>query len=169
MWIFSKYGFYSVSCARDEKGITDCDNVMIRARMREHLSQLKGRFPEIATLNIDCSNTNDYMYRMTMPKKQWVTLLSEMAMEQTWSNFKNEASTFEKLFQLSYSYVDALHEVWNVMFRVQQKENRRKLPPAQQTAPSGKKGNKWLRKQLELLHQQKAASTLPAPQEKSSV
>jgi hypothetical protein len=124
MWIFSQYGFYSVACARGEKGSIDPDTVMVRARMKQHLQQLQVRFPEIALLPIKCSLTNDYMYRVVMPKKQWVELLSEMAMEQTWSNFKDQSSKFEKLFSLSYSYVDALHEVWEAMNNVQRKENR---------------------------------------------
>jgi len=149
MWIFSRYGFYSVACARDIKGNIDPDLVMVRSRMREHLVQLKVRFPQIALNPIECSLKNDYMFRLFMPKKQWAELLSEMAMEQTWNNFKDEAGKFERLFQFSYSYVDALHEVWDVMFSVQRKENRQKQQP---------KKERWLKNKLEDLHKKEAVN-----------
>jgi hypothetical protein len=54
-----------------------------------------------------------------MPKAEWAAVLSEMATEQTWRNFKNEASLFERAHNLSRRYVDVLHDIWGVMHRLQ--------------------------------------------------
>jgi hypothetical protein len=41
MWLFTRYGFYSVACALKENGAADPARVMIRARCAAHLEQLK--------------------------------------------------------------------------------------------------------------------------------
>jgi hypothetical protein len=36
----------------------------------------------------------DYKYRLAVAKDSWAQIVSEMASEQEWSNFKNEAARF---------------------------------------------------------------------------
>jgi len=46
MWIFSRQGFFSIACA-DKPGSgrkIDPDTVMVRARLKAHLQNLKNRF-----------------------------------------------------------------------------------------------------------------------------
>ena len=45
-----------------------------------------------------------------------------MVQEQTWSNFKEEASRFGRLKKMGKDYIDALRDVWSVMMRLQMKE-----------------------------------------------
>ena len=122
MWTFTRYGFFSIACA-NKAGTGDIDPnvVMVRARLKEHLLNLQERFKDanIAKLTIESSSHTDYRYRLVMPKTEWVAALSEMATEQTWRNFKNEASLFERSHNLSRRYVDALHNIWSVMHRLQ--------------------------------------------------
>jgi hypothetical protein len=136
MWIFTRYGFFSIACAnKNGNGDIDPNVVMVRARLKEHLLKLQERFKEasFAKLPIESSSHTDYRYRLLMPKTEWVSALSEMAAEQTWRNFKNEAGLFERTHNLSKRYVDALHDIWSVMHRLQIHEG---------DAPSIKSGGK---------------------------
>ncbi len=51
VWLFTKYGFYSVVCARQGDGShsqpVDPDRIMVRARVRRHLEALKDRFADL--------------------------------------------------------------------------------------------------------------------------
>lgn len=125
MWIFTRYGFFSIACANKPDGREiDSDSVMVRARDKQHLLNLQERFKgtSIASLAIQTTPENDYRYRLVMPKTDWVGALSEMATEQTWRNFKNEASLFARTHKFSSLYVDALHNIWDVMYRLQSRE-----------------------------------------------
>jgi len=52
MWIFTRYGFYSIACASTPDGALDMENVMVRARLRDHLCGLQERFPDLASTDI---------------------------------------------------------------------------------------------------------------------
>jgi hypothetical protein len=117
MWICSRLGFYSIACARNPDGSLDSDTVMVRARRKAHLQNLQARFPAIVNLEIFTTPKNDYRYRLILAKSKWVTLLTELVMEQQWSNFKNEAARNQSL--TGADYVDALHEIWTLMHQLQ--------------------------------------------------
>lgn len=122
MWLFSRYGFFSAACARRPDGALDADTLMIRARRKAHLRQLKERFPALAGAEILKLAGTDYGYRLIVPKAVWLEVLREMAAEQEWSNFKSEAARFQG--REGGEYVHALHEVWEVMYRFQEAERR---------------------------------------------
>jgi hypothetical protein len=124
MWIFTRYGFFSIACATGADGAIDADTVMVRSRLREHLLNLKARFPEteLGKAKIQSSDRTDYRYRIVLPKVEWVAALAALATEQTWSNFKNETSRFSRAKKAAYGYVDALHRIWDVMHRLQVQE-----------------------------------------------
>ncbi len=121
MWVFTRYGFYSIACANKADGKLDPDTVMVRARLREHLKALQERFAETEIGKAEILNWSqrDYRYRIVVPKAVWAGALTEMAVEQTWSNFKNEAGRFARIKHMAYGYVDALHSVWEVMYGLQ--------------------------------------------------
>jgi hypothetical protein len=126
MWIFTRYGFFSIACANKPDGTINPDTVMVRARLYEHLVSLKERFPgsELGKAEILSWDGRDYRYRIILPKVAWVSALAELATEQTWSNFKNETSRFSHAKKAAYSYVDALHRIWDVMHRLQVHETK---------------------------------------------
>jgi hypothetical protein len=99
----------------------DQETVMVRARTRKHLENLQERFPDsaIGKAEILAGAGTDYMFRMVVPKTEWAAALSQLAMEQTWSNFKSEASRFAGLKKVSGLYVHALHEIWAIMADLQ--------------------------------------------------
>jgi len=126
MWIFTRYGFFSIACANKTDGTIDPDNLMVRARLHEHLVSLRDRFPdsEIGKAEILSWDGRDYKYRIIVSKVAWVYALTEMAAEQTWSNFKNEASKFSRAKKMAHAYVDSLHQIWEVMYRLQAQGQR---------------------------------------------
>lgn len=91
--------------------------VMVRARSKKHLASLKDRFPVPADRKILNWRNRDYRYRLIMPKSDWVAILTEMAKEQTWSNFK--AETARPGTHVGPACRSALHDVWSRMCRLQ--------------------------------------------------
>jgi hypothetical protein len=117
MWLFTIYGFFSVACASKPDGSLDKDTVMIRARRADHLRNLQKRFPSVAKTKIVTLLDRDYRYRIIVPKKTWVAALTEMAEEQDWSNFKRQVAMHQG--NSGADYIRALHDVWEVMNRLQ--------------------------------------------------
>ena len=129
MWVMTRLGFYSVACADKpgRGGAIDPDTVMVRARISEHLENLKERFGYGKTeFPIKTSQETDYRFRIMMPKVIWVNILMQLAEEQTWRNFKNEAERFGREHKQSRRYVDALHDVWRVMLSLQLRDGEDK-------------------------------------------
>ena len=118
MWIFTRYGFFSIACADKADGSLDPLKMMVRARREAHLQNLQKRFPASAGAEIVSLPGHDYRYRLVIPKATWVTIVAELAQEQEWSNFKNEARRFQGAE--GADYVDALHSVWEVMHSFQE-------------------------------------------------
>ena len=96
---------------------------MVRARVRKHLINLKSRFSSLADAKILVLPGRDYGFRLIMPKAVWVEVLKEMAEEQTWSNFKNEAAV--RSTDTGIAYIDKLHAVWWQMLQLQESQTRR--------------------------------------------
>ena len=94
MWLFTRYGFYSVACADMKDGSFDPSTMMVRARRKSHLQALQKRFPELAADEIVMFPGRDYKYRLIVAKDSWIKIVAELASEQTWSNFKAEAARF---------------------------------------------------------------------------
>jgi hypothetical protein len=116
--------FYSIACA-DKPGTKeiDPDTVMVRARRKDHLQNLQKRCPGLASSEILSPPNRDYGYRLIVPKSVWVAALQEMAEEQEWSNFKSEVA--KRMGRDGAEYTDALHDVWRIMYRLQEPETQR--------------------------------------------
>ena len=111
MWIFSKFGFYSIASARKTDNSIDPRRVMVRARNPEHLENLKKRFPKQLNGNVVIVTPDaDYQWRVIVEKNVWANILADLAKEQLWSNFKAEAAKSS-----DPEYAHALHEIWEVM------------------------------------------------------
>lgn len=120
MWIFTRYGFFSVACASKSDGSLDPDTLMVRPRRRDHLANLRKRFSTIRHAQIVTLPNRDYRYRLLVPKATWISIVSEAAAEQTWSNFKNETARFQG--RTGAEYIHALHSVWSIMNDLQDEE-----------------------------------------------
>jgi hypothetical protein len=117
VWIACRYGFYSVASALRLDGSVDPDVVMVRARRVGHPQELQYRFAELRQSDIIELPGRDYRYRLVMPKALWVAVLSALAAEQEWTNFKDEVARFKG--QWERNYIDCLHDVWAIMRRLQ--------------------------------------------------
>lgn len=108
MWLFTRYGFFSIAVTSN----TCIGEVAIRSRSRAHLETLKKRFPKSSLGEIKDFSGSDYRFRCTTSKAEWALIIAELAKEQTWSNFKAEAS---KNLPGDITYKSTLHKVWGLM------------------------------------------------------
>lgn len=107
MWLFTRYGFYSISV----RGYS----VQFRARVKAHLQALKLRFPWLVG-RIVISPGTDYRYRLEMSTGERDRILLDLANEQDWQDFKGEVKRFAPQDKM---YLDALVSVWSVMHAFQ--------------------------------------------------
>jgi hypothetical protein len=125
MWLFTKHGFFSVVCARLGDGqpgkSIDATRLMVRARVRGHLEGLKERWPDhLGRCEIRSSDRTDYAFRIFVDKPAWSHVLSELALETDYDNFKSEVARHQG--GAGVAYEQALHDVWAVMYRLQEKD-----------------------------------------------
>ena len=66
---------------------------MVRARAKVHLHRETPAFARQSPAR--ATPTANYPYRIIVPKALWANLLSDLALEQTWSNFKKEVAAFQ--------------------------------------------------------------------------
>jgi hypothetical protein len=126
MWIFTKHGFFSAVCARKGTGKhgqpIDPDRLMIRARVGEHLKALKERFPSLlGESEIQESHNTDYAYRIFCEKRTWSEVLSGLAKETDYDNFKSAVAGHRGPGD---AYERSLHDVWALMYKLQRPSGR---------------------------------------------
>jgi hypothetical protein len=119
MWVFTVYGFFSVVCAR--KGVkADQNRLMVRARARRHLEDLRLRFPkELRRCKIIESLAADYQFRMFVSKRSWRTVMAGLVSDVNYSNFKSQVMARRADDR---DYNAALHDVWGRMHDMQNVE-----------------------------------------------
>lgn len=132
MWIFTKYGFFSAVCARQGEGQynqpVDPDRIMVRGRLRNHLEALKKRFPDLlGECEIQESAGTDYAFRLFVQKSAWMQIVSGLAEETNYDNFKSEVARHQGRSGATYEH--SLHDVWSVMNRLQKHERMVEQPP----------------------------------------
>lgn len=123
MWLFTKYGFFSAVCARRGGGEhnqpVDPDRLMIRGRVRAHLESLKQRFPALlGGCDIREHAGSDYAFRFFVEKHVWVQVVDALAEETDYDNFKDAVARHQGRPGIEYGR--ALHDVWSVMYRLQE-------------------------------------------------
>jgi len=117
MWIFTKYGFFSVVSARKSATSREIDlnTLMVRAREKSHLQNLINNFDELKNLEILETESADYRYRIFTPKKNWLEVMSKMTDEIDYDNFKSKVYNTLK----DGEFCHALADVWSVMYNYQ--------------------------------------------------
>lgn len=121
MWIFTKHGFFSAVCARRGTGghgqPVDPGRIMVRARDRRHLEELKSRFPaQLGSCEIVATPEADYACRLFVGKPAWAQVLAALAEETDYDNFKSEVARHQG--PRGRAYEEALHDVWAVARRL---------------------------------------------------
>lgn len=118
MWLFTRYGFFSAVCARDDNSSRgfDPDRIAVRARKRSHLDALRTRFrAELGSAPIQVGGGTDYPFRLFVAKTVWASIAEALANETDYHNFKNAVAEGEA----GRRYESALHEIWRVMLGVE--------------------------------------------------
>lgn len=124
MWLFTQHGFFSVVCARQGDGgrrrPVDPDRFMVRGRVRAHLEGLKARFPDLlGRCEIVEFAGSDYAHRFFVDKPTWTKVIAELSDEIDYDNFKGKVARHQG--SAGSSYVSALHDVWSVMYGLQER------------------------------------------------
>lgn len=117
MWIATRYGFFSVVCARKSVSSREInpDMLMVRARRRAHLQALIDAVPEIAVSGeIMQSAGTDYPFRLFVSKTRWTAIMTKLVEDLDYGNFKNEA---HKLHDTKYDAF--LGATWSLGLRLE--------------------------------------------------
>lgn len=113
MWVFSRYGFFSVTVARanDGKSLKQ-STVVVRARDRRHLENLKRAFPDqLEPYSIQWTPDRDYQCRLVCHRGTWLEVLVGIAEDVDYDNFKDAAGVTNGKWS---RYVNTLHSIWGV-------------------------------------------------------
>jgi len=109
MWIFLPFGFFSITKSKLN------EQMQVRARVREDLDELRGRFlPELGPTVLKAGT--DYPYRAFVDKQPLAVAMARIALDIDYSNFKQTVEQRQGLArELLYS------RVWSVMLGAERK------------------------------------------------
>jgi hypothetical protein len=121
MWLATRHGWFSCVCGKGKDGKAALDVLMVRAREREHLERLMEHFPRCfpAKAKVVVSDTNDYRFRVIIDRRCFLDLMTLLAADVDYTNFKSEVFKNEG----SSEYEKALHRVWSDMAQIQFKKH----------------------------------------------
>ena len=128
MWLCTRYGFFSVVCARRSAGPRariDPSRFMLRARSRKHLEALKAASPYLRDLPIVESSATDYPFRIFVMKGIFASVVAGLVDEIDYDNFKSEAHSLE-----DEKFDSFLMKTWSNGLEL---EDRSRRPTAEQT------------------------------------
>jgi hypothetical protein len=112
MWLFTKYGFYSITKAELTR---KKELFQVRARARKDLINLKNAIPSLRFKKIHIYPYADYRFRIYVWKLEMVEILLELGESLDYSNFKNKITGIENQKD-KYNYYN---KVWGVMYGYQ--------------------------------------------------
>lgn len=113
MWLFTRYGFFSVTKPKFGAAGRHADEfVQVRGRVRAHLEALKSRFAEIENCEILTTKNSDYRFRIIVGHLIWASVAQQLAEDIDYDNFKDACAKTGSW--LNPSYVSALHKIWGV-------------------------------------------------------
>ena len=119
MWLYTIHGGFSVVRSRQQP-----HEVMIRARRRKHLYNLRdaGLLPD--TARILTTDRSDYRHRAIIAAADWPHIAAKLAAEVDYTNFKSTCEEHAGEGRLERSFVDGLHQIWAIGHRLQGRERR---------------------------------------------
>jgi hypothetical protein len=123
MWIFTRYGFFSIANGRNADDSPDPGVILVRARRMAHMTRLQQRCPSLAAAEV--TTTRHGSYRIAVSKPQWLAALALLADEMNWRDFKAEAARFQG--PGGAGYLHALNQVSAAMKDLQHAESRFEL------------------------------------------
>lgn len=122
MWLFTTYGFFSVTASTYEPGM-----IQVRARSAQHLLNLKNEQLIDRQTELVSTPDADYAWRIMLTPDQWAHLLALLGNEvQHYPNFKNECGARG---MLGRRFTKLLHQLWSALLGYQREVN----PPGDPT------------------------------------
>lgn len=116
MWIFSKYGFFSVTQHAKRR-----DNIQIRARTEQDLIDLKQAFPMLDRSPIIETKDADYQWRLVIARWKWEAVAAKLTADIDYGNFKGKMATIPT----QRNKMDLLHAVWHLHHDYQRRRHPR--------------------------------------------
>lgn len=109
MWIMTEQGFFSVVAAKNSLGNVDLEKMVVRARVKEHLTALKARFPvRLSGSKILEHTGTDYPFRIVVSRRDWKQMMIDLAGDVTYTNFKDQVTAGPA----PRSYLAFMYAVW---------------------------------------------------------
>lgn len=110
MWLFTKYGFYSIVQDENDKSI-----YKVRARKKTDLQELQRNVTEISGGSIQQDNQADYRFRIFINQQQFKAVMNHLSNTLDYSNFKDSIYSNKSQKDKLESY----HQIWDVMYEYQ--------------------------------------------------
>jgi hypothetical protein len=118
MWIFSRHGFYSITQPKTgPNGASPDRYLQIRARIRQHLEELRTLVPALRRRRIIETPEADYRFRLVVPRTVGLKVIAVLSYSIDYSNFKDQIKDRQ--------YHGAALAVWHTMFRLQESADPR--------------------------------------------
>lgn len=152
MWIFTQYGFFSVTQTPDRK-----DLIQIRARSRKHLENLKKAFPILERSPVVQTPDADYRFRVICKRWRWEKLAQELAAGIDYDNFKGKVMSAG----WARDMIGELHDIWHVMHAFQQR-----LFPKSDKMKGEPVLGAWARDRTDLFDESEEPGVAPEPEAK---
>lgn len=108
MWLYTKFGFYSVV----HKPPCKCGELLVRARCIDDLKELQTILEKKFQFSGKIIETPkaDYAFRMIVPRQTWGEFLASTAMTLDYNNFK------DSIPQRDHARHQAFFTCWEAMF-----------------------------------------------------
>lgn len=137
MWLLSEHGAYWVGQNRNNP-----EEVLIRARRREHLEALRPILQEVrASLEILDTPAYDFPYRATLPRWAWALLAKKLAAGIDYGTFKGR---LRDRHGPASPYYDFIVACWSRSFAMEDRDRgnaagrfRNEVEPAEGLSPEG--------------------------------
>jgi len=105
MWLFTKYGFFSVTQHAKRR-----DNIQVRARTDQDLHDLKAAFPALDRCPIIETKDADYRWRLIVQRWKWNVVGAALVADIDYGNFKGKIATIPS----QANKCGMLHDIWDV-------------------------------------------------------
>lgn len=152
MWLMTPRGFFSTVQHREHPSL-----VLVRARSRddlENLCDLGENHPGMIGVDRNAileTKIADYPFRLIISARAWQMLVSLMAEEITYGNFKSAVHAVND--QRASTYMS----VWSALHRIQDEKQPTLWEKLRERFPSRQDEEKWLSEQVDLLLEDIAA------------
>ncbi|MDG2408177.1 MAG: hypothetical protein P8M53_04115 [Pirellulales bacterium] len=126
MWIFTRWGFYSIASARQGDGghenDLDSHGLVVQAIFRSQLEALKFHLPDlIGNCDIKEHSDSEYKFHMFVDKNIWSQVMLSLSQELNYDNFREEIVKEHSME--SPIYLKTITDISNFMSKLQTAED----------------------------------------------